>query len=233
MNQGELVKILIKAFKNKRLTVPIDDENHREFEVPINPESYSQNYKVEYDAKKGQGNQGTNPKFKSSAPLEFKFEFIFDGTNTIEGYTMYDLTVRQQIDKFLETVYNLNGEIHQPNFLKIVWGGDFTFDCILTNLDINYVLFKPSGEPLRAKVNATFLNYIEAERRAREEDKKSPDLTHIRKVDLLDSLPYTSYKVYGDANLYMQIAKANELTSFRNLPAGGQLIFPPLDKTSS
>lgn len=233
MNEGGLIKVIIRAFKNKKLTVPIDEVNYREFQIPINPETYTQNYKVEYDTKQGQGNQGNDPKFKSSAPLELKFEFLFDGTGTLEGYTLYDMSVRQQVDKFLKTVYNLNGEIHQPNFLKVVWGGDFTFDCILTSLDIKYVLFKPNGDPLRAKVNATFLNYIEQERRAKEEDKRSPDLTQIRRVGLQDSLPYTCYNVYGDADLFYQVAKANSLTSFRNITSEQELLFPPIAKSTS
>lgn len=234
MSDGNFQKVTIRAYSNKKLTAATGDE----FTLPVNPETYSENYKVEYDAKQGQGNQGTNPRFKSSAPLERKLEFIIDGTKTIEGYrypvgpgNQEIVDVRNQIEQLLNTVYKMNGEIHKPNYLKIVWDEEFTFDCILTNLDINYVLFKPNGNPLRAKVSTTFLSYKEAERRAREEDKRSPDLTSIRRVNIADSLPLTTYELYGDARLYLQVAFANELTSIRNIDPQRELVFPPLDKS--
>ena len=234
MNDGKFQKVTIRAYSNKKLTKATGDE----FVLPVNPDSYAENYKVDYDAKQGQGNQGTNPRFKSSAPLERKLEFIIDGTKTIEGYVYPVDTanqpivdVRKQIKKLIDTVYKMNGDIHKPNYLKIAWDQDFTFSCILTDLNINYTLFKPNGNPLRAKISTTFLNYLEAERRAREEDKKSPDLTSVRRVSITDSLPLTTFEVYGDASLYIQVAKANNLTSIRNIDAANQLVFPPLDKT--
>ncbi|MCB0565595.1 MAG: hypothetical protein H6573_28075 [Lewinellaceae bacterium] len=233
MSDGELTKVVIRAFKNKKLTVPVDEAEHREFKLPVNPESYSKNYKVEYDTKKGQGNQGTNPRFKSTAPEELKIEFIFDGTDTIEGYTYPGKPVAKQIDHFLNTVYNLKGEIHKPHFLKVVWGNSFTFDCILTSLDLNYTLFKPNGEPLRAKASATFLNYIEQEKRVKKENKKSPDLTHVRQVKEGDTLPLMVYNIYGDVSYYLQVARKNGLSTIRQLKVGTEMIFPPVVKNNT
>ncbi len=230
MNDGKLVKVKILSFKNKELDVPADE--FKEFELPINPESYSQNFKVEYEASSGQGNQKTDPKYKSTAPEELKLDFYLDGTGTVEGYVdkLAGMPVPEQVDLFLKTVYNMDGEIHAPKRLKINWGSFFVFDCILTNLDINYTLFHPDGEPLRAKLSATFLNYIEQEKRVKREDKESPDLTHVRLLQGGDSLALMSYRAYGDTNLYLQVTRANELTTFRNLPEGTELLFPPIAK---
>lgn len=149
MSEGGLTKVLIEAFTDKKLEVK--DSKFPSFTLPINPESYSKNYKVEYDTSQGQGNQGTDPKFKSTAPEELKLDFIFDGTGTVEGYVHNNELVSKQITTFLNTVYFMEGEIHRPKFLKVHWGKQFTFECVLSNLDINYTLFKPDGEPLRAK----------------------------------------------------------------------------------
>ena len=241
MNEGQLVKMTIEAYKNKKLTKPIKEE-HQKFTIPVNPESYTENFKVEWDKKKGQGNQRTNPRFKSSETLEYKFEFILDGTQTIEGYqypvgeieagqTGKLISVRKQIKRFLKTVYQMNCDIHKPNFLKLAWGSDFVLHCVLSNLDINYTLFRASGEPLRAKINATFLDYVEQERRSRKEDKKSPDLTTKKQIP--DTLPLSAFDLYGDANLYLQIAKVNQLTSIRNIDKSQEFVFPPLDKTTA
>ena len=101
----------------------------------------------------------------------------------------------------------------------------------MSNLDINYALFSRSGEPLRAKLNATFTNYVEQEARLkREQDHKSPDLTHIRTVNLGDRLPKMTHDVYSDQSYYLKVAKANGLTSFRKLKIGTNIVFPPIQK---
>jgi len=227
--ESNVTKITIRAFTDKTYSTEINKANP--YQLPINPESYSQNYKVEYDLSKGQGNQGTNPEFKGTAPEELRLEFLFDGTGTVQGNTKSDQSVAEQVKEFLNTVYFMEGEIHKPKFLKIVWGLAYTFDCVLTNLDINYTLFSFEGNPLRAKLNASFVNYIEQEKRVKREDKSSPDLTHTRQVTAGDKLPLMTHKIYGDDSWYIEVARANNLTSFRNLKPGQEIIFPSIDRS--
>ena len=231
---GELIKVLIHVF---------EDENFQKkakvspnpVSLPVNPESFTQNYKVEVNNDQGHGSQGTNPKFTRTPPKELKLDFIFDGTNTIQGYKYNDgkKEVKEQIDIFLKAVYNMNGDIHKPHFLKILWGKSWTFACVLTSLDLNYTLFKPNGDPLRVKASATFLQYLSERERVALEGKKSPDLTHSRQVKAGDRLDNMTQDIYNSAKYITQIAKANGLTSFRKIILGSELVFPPLDKTSS
>ena len=223
-----LAKIQIAARDDKAMQGAIV----KKFTLSVNPESYTKNYKVEYDLQRGQGNQGTDGRFKSTAPEELRLDFYFDGTNTIEGYANAGKykSVEEELKAFLDTVYNMAGEIHRPRFLQVVWG-TLDFPCILKNLDLNYTLFQDDGKPLRIKVAATFLNYIAQRERVQRERKRSPDLTRIRNVKQGDRLDYMTFQTYGDANLVMQVAKANNLTTFRQLKGGVDLRFPPLDKT--
>ena len=173
-------KVIIMPYKDKSYRQ--QDSDQGSFALPINPETYSENYKVEYDLRRGQGQQSTNPKFKSTAPEELKLEFVFDGTKTAQGYVHKKQSVQEQIKKLKDTVYSMNGEIHRPRFLKIFWG-ELKFPCILTNLDINYTLFDEEGKPIRAKISTTFVNYVAQEERVARENKRSPDLTQIRGVN--------------------------------------------------
>ncbi|MCX2680321.1 hypothetical protein OOZ15_10250 [Galbibacter sp. EGI 63066] len=231
--EGKLIKVLIEAY---------DDEDFQKkskidpnpISLPVNPESYTKNYKVELNQQQGQGNQGTNPDYKGTKPEELKLEFIFDGTETIEGY-IYNSgnhSVKKQIDIFMDAVYNMNGDIHRPHFLKVKWG-DLTFPCILSNLDLNYTLFDHCGNPLRVKASATFLNYIAQKERVARENKKSPDLTHVRMAKAGDRLDLMTSNIYNDPKYVTQVAKANDLTSFRQIQPGKEFIFPPLDKTAT
>ena len=232
VDSGKLVKVLIHIYDDE------DFQNKSKLEknpisLPVNPESFSQNFKVELNEQQGQGNQGTNPDYKGTAPEELKLDFIFDGTNTIEGYEYNsgDLSVKAQLDVFMKAVYDMDGEIHRPHFLIVQWG-KFMFACILSNLDLNYTLFKPNGDPLRIKASATFLKYVAQKERVAKEKKKSPDLTHVKLVKAGDRLDLMTSKIYKDSKYVTQIARANSLTTFRKIRPGIELIFPPLDKTA-
>ncbi len=224
-------KIVIVAYKDK--TAQEQSKDVKPFVIPVNPENYSHNYKVEYDVRRGQGQQRTEVKFKSTAPEELKLEFVFDGTGVIQDYykDKKDMPVKNQVALFLNTVYNMSGEIHMPRYLKLFWGKNFMIQCVLTNLDINYTLFDEAGDPLRAKISATFLDHIAKEQRVAREGKRSPDLSHIREVKGDDRLDTLSYEVYNDSKYMLQVAKANGLTMLRNVPTGTTLLFPPFDKT--
>jgi Contractile injection system tube protein len=228
-----LSKVKIEARNDKAMRGSVV----KTFELPVNPESYTQNYKVEYNTQRGQGNQGTAPRFNSTAPEELRLDFFFDGTQTIENYgnktagekQKYE-SVQDELKDFLDTVYLMEGEIHRPRFLQITWG-TLLFSCILKNLDINYTLFKADGKPLRVKIAATFLNYIAQEERVAREKKKSPDLTRIRNAKQGERLDLMTSEVYNTPQYVLQIAKANNLSSIRQLKQGQELRFPPLDKT--
>ncbi|RAJ06511.1 hypothetical protein LX64_01638 [Chitinophaga skermanii] len=219
-------KIVIRPFLNQKQ----DKSAGGDFTIPINPENYSQSYKVEAKQKTTGGNQGGAPEYKFTAPEQLKLDFTLDNTGTIEGNILNGTEVREQVDKLLGTVYKMQGEAHKPAILKIQWGL-FTFDCILTTLDINYVLFKPNGDPLRAKVSATFTQYTEPKKRVAKEDKHSPDLYRSVKVNDGDTLPLLCYKNYSDPNFYMQVAYFNGLVSVRDLKKDEQLAFPPINDT--
>lgn len=225
-------KIVVVAYQDKEVREQAKDLPP--FVIPVNPENYSQNYKVDYDVRRGHGQQKTEVKFKSTAPEELKLEFVFDGTHAIQDY-YYDSqsqkTVKEQVTDFLKTVYDMSGEIHMPRYLKLFWGENFMMQCVMTNVDINYTLFNKSGEPLRAKVSATFLDHIAKEQRVAREGKESPDLSHVRKVKSGDRLDALAYSIYKDSKYMLQIAKANNLVSLRNLMPGNSLQFPPFDKT--
>ncbi len=242
---GKLIKVSIESFENENFTKRSKATPNR-ISLPVNPESFTQNYKVKLNIQQGQGNQGTNASYEGTAPEELKLDFILDGTNTIQGYNSSlkfkpDVAslkgetlvpVKDQLKIFMNTVYNMNGEIHRPHFLKVHWGDGFKFPCILSNLDLNYTLFKPNGDPLRIKVSATFLNYVAQKERVARERKRSPDLTHVRLVKAGDRLDWMTEQIYNNPKYITQIARANNLTTFRKIKPGIELVFPPLEKTA-
>ena len=230
-----LMKVTIHSFSDRNFLASSEDPN-KMFIVPINPESYTKNYKIELDQRRAHGDQGTDPRYKSTVPEQLRLDFVLDGTGTMEGYQFISTDkreVKDQLKAFLACVYDFEGEIHRPRFLKLFWGEDMKFPCILSNLDINYTLFKPDGTPLRVKISATFLNYLAQEARTARERQASPDLTHCRKGSASDRLDLLTYKIYNNSKYFLQVAKANGFTSVRGNKAGLDIYFPPFDKNES
>ena len=230
MSDKSLQKLVIRSFKEKDFK---EEDTDRLFTAPINPESFTKNYKVELDARTGHGQPGTGPGYKSTAPEELKLEFVLDGTTTMFGYVSPNETVTRQLEKFLKCVYDFDGDIHRPRFLIVHWGSQVKFPCVLSNLDVNHTLFDPDGEPLRVKITATFMSYQTDESRAAAERLQSPDLTHRRIVKEADRLDLMTHKIYKSASYFLQVARINGLSTVRQLVPGDEIYFPPFDKTEA
>jgi hypothetical protein len=97
-------------------------------------------------------------------------------------------------------------------------------------MEITYSLFKPNGDPLRAKITATFIKYETEEAILAANRISSPDLTHQRVSRAGDRLDLLTFNIYDDSGFFLQVARANDLTSPRNLKAGQELFFPPVNK---
>ena len=194
-DRKKLEKLIIYSFTDRNFSDSQKDleKAGKKFVAPINPETFSKNFKIDVDIRRGHGSNGTDVRFKSTAPEELRLEFILDGTQTMEGYGGEDTEfkkkpVHDQLQQFLDCVYKYEGTIHRPRFLMIIWGSEIRFRSVLSDLDINYTLFDPDGTPLRLKLTATFIDYKTREERIANDRPSSPDLTHYRVVNQGDRL---------------------------------------------
>jgi hypothetical protein len=221
-----LVKMKVTAWENSDFT-----GNLGEMEVMINPEKYSQTYKICYTDPQAQGSNGGSPKFRKIPSETVKLELVFDGTGVVppakgEKQSPTD-GITKKINQFRTLVFNFNGKIHSPKFLTLAWGR-LLFNGRLSTLDITYTLFKPDGTPLRARASTTFIGYNDEDELAKMANKSSPDLSHLITVKAGDTLPLLCQGVYGSSAFYVQVARANNLTDFRRIAPGTRLLFPPL-----
>jgi hypothetical protein len=218
-----VTKMVIHSFSDKDYK---NELTQNQFTVPINPETFTRNYKIDLDTRAGHGQPGTQPGYKASPPDDLKIEFILDGTGTLQGYpTQYaGMSVHDQLDLFLTCCYKFNPDTHRPPFTMVVWGADINFKGLLSNADLNYTLFLPNGDPLRVKVNATFKKSETDQQRAK---ANSPDLTKSRQTQLGDRLDNLTYSHYNDPGYFLQVGRANNLVTVRTLDTGKTLYFPP------
>jgi len=230
---GKLEKLLILAFSDsKKAETGGVKEADDSFEALINPESYSLDYKLKFsESGQGHGTSGKQLKYEYTAPEEITFEFLFDNTGIIDGKARD--SIADDIKQFKKVLIEYKGDAHEPRHFKLVWGKHSIFKGRVTEVNLTYKMFKSDGTPIRAVAKVKFKSSIEEQKRAAKEDKKSPDLTHVRKVRAGDTLPLMCHGIYGDPKYYVQVAKANGLGNFRYLEPGSDLVFPPIEKTSN
>lgn len=230
---GELKKLFIESFTDEKFSgSPVAT-----FTTMFNPNNYSIKYAVEYEEDQGKGTSALPQKFKRAKPIDLSLDFMIDGTGasedlTIDGSPPGDKDVIDKVRHFLSVVYEYDGEIHRPRYLRVAWG-TLLFNCVFKSANVKYTLFKPDGSPLRATISASFYGTVDDEKRVAEEADKSPDLTRYHTVVEGETLPILAHKYYGDPRYYIALARVNELDDFRSLSPGQTLVFPPISKQAS
>jgi hypothetical protein len=218
--RGTLERLTIQAFEQPDYS----GSPAKTFEAYVNPNELTVGYEMEYDSSQGSGTTNSRMNFRKVKPGDLTVALFLDGTSA----TGRALDVQTSVEQFRE-VTGYNGNIHRPNYLKVVWGTIEVRRCVLKSATIAYKLFKPSGVPLRAVITAIFTDNSDDQTRVAQARNQSPDLTHVRLVRAGDTLPALCEQIYGDPQRYLQVAVANALDDFRQLEPGMRLFFPPLE----
>lgn len=200
-----------------------------EFTVRLNPSNYARNFEICYSSTRAPGTPAIAPKFSNSAEKKIDFDILMDGTGVVPPTSLSSLAidVGSQLEDLSKVVYDLDGDQHEPNTVMLLWGS-FKFVGKLSTMKVEYTMFKPTGVPLRAKINLSFIQYVGPVEMAAEAKLTSPDLTHSVDIQAGDSLPLLCYRIYKNSAYYLQVAKFNGITNFRNIKPGTRLSFPPL-----
>ena len=222
--------------KNKKLTISpctvdkngkVSVDSDKKFEVMLNPASYKQNLSISYNRDKTLGQNESDQNFSAINPQKLDFSVIIDGTGVVESPKPGKPDVKTQIDHLNEIVYNYQGDKHEPNHVRVLWGSLIFFGR-LESMSLDYTLFTPDGAPLRAEISLSFVSFLTGKEEALKANKKSPDMTHVVTFKSGDSIPQLCYRIYGDGAYYKQVARINNITNFRNITPGTILHFPPL-----
>ena len=149
----KLKKVTIKAYTSRsRRGAPIG-----EFEDLYNPTSFSQKYEIVYSRHQAQDSSDRPARYSHSRPQSLDLKLILDGTgvNEVGLASLFGRkTVSDRVKEFLDLTFRMNGRIHEPNYLKVEWGGrehgGLIFSCRLESVNITYTSFDRDGSPPRA-----------------------------------------------------------------------------------
>jgi nucleoid-associated protein YgaU len=222
------------------------DSGFTAFQVLFNPNTYSIVKPVTWSQRTAAaessgstaaaGNATATTRNLDAPPLEFggggsrtlTLQLFFDVTEPIDGKPVTD--VRELTNKIVALTRIARANKKTPPICLVKWGketpagSDFPFMGVVTNLTQNFVMFRASGEPVRANLTVVFTEYIEPVQNKREND---PDLTTYV-VKRGDSLSAIAAKLYRDPTLWRAIATANDIDDPRQLPIGARLAIPKL-----
>jgi hypothetical protein len=195
------------------------------FTAMVNPSELSHEHSIAYNTRPTLGQVGSDAKFSAINPDKLKFAMVLDGTGVVPGTTGAD--VQTLLGQLNQVVYSYVSAQHEPSHVRVLWG-TIIFFCRLDSMSVRYTLFKPSGDPLRARVELSFVGTMSKKEGELVSNRSSPDLSHSVLVREGDTLPLLCDRVYNDSSYYAEVARFNNLADFRALVPGQRLHFPPL-----
>jgi hypothetical protein len=195
----------------------------------MNPDSIKWQRSLEYFTEQGQGDNAPAQKYKSTPSEVLSFDIVIDCTGIVNAQRT---NMKTEIDALKAIIFEYDGNIHRPNFVKIRWGKEIDFQGVLTSFGTSYTLFNQDGNPLRAKISLSFNKYISALTAKKLNAEQSPDMTHRVTVQEGVALPQLCYNIWKDDSFYIQVARYNGLNKFRDLKGIQRLIFPPIHQAT-
>lgn len=217
-----------------KLTIVTEDGT--KIPAQYNPEKYSVTKGVQFAEIGIPGLDSPVIQFIRGQNEKVTLELFFDTTE--HGMVENVQDVRTDTVK----IYNLmkvSTVTHAPPRFYVQWGESKSLFgqgagvsplCVMENMTEEFLLFSPSGVPLRAKLNVTIKEASTAKLQFQQTPRESSDRTKLRTVLRGQRISDIAGLEYGDPTLWRPIAEASGLDNPRVLTPGMTLKVPRLPK---
>jgi hypothetical protein len=234
---------ILMPLEKMRIT-NLDDASKSPGEVLYNPQSYVQRKNVDYSQIRHMGSDAPVVQFHSGGAETLSFELFFDGVssgaevggdkldrlkfagNSLVPSAAALIDVRDYTEKITDLIH-IHDDVHRPPKLKLEWS-TLQFVCFLSECTTTFTKFNELGTPVRARMQCTFIEYVDMDRLFSKHPLHSPDTTKYHSVRQGDSLWAIAAQEYGDAGAWRAIARANGISNPRSLHPGDLLVIPAL-----
>jgi hypothetical protein len=192
-------------------------------ECAFNPQTYTISKANVWTYKPTQGSDLPKPEFGGGLPMSYRLSLLLDASLDGPGKS-----VKDQANQLMQAMH---GGGSAPKLITFSWGSVTLPKAVPMSLSIQYALFAPNGEPVRAFVE---LELSQAEQLTPAGKAQNPTTrgiaglrSHtIRAGETLASIAYASY---GDATRWRAIAEANAIDDPMRLSRGSVLAIPRAD----
>lgn len=188
-------------------------------EVMFNPEEYSLNRDNNFASQAIPGLSSPLIQFAHGNLRTLEMELLFDTYEKLSD-------VRLETEKFIHLM-EIDPALHAPPILIVAWAS-LQFRCVLTRANQKFLLFLDDGRPVRARITASFTEFIDAEHEALQVKRETADYTKQHTVLQGETIAAIASKYYADPTLWRPIARLNRLDNPRDLSAGQPLVIPSL-----
>jgi len=198
--------------------------------VLFNPEEYSLNRDINYAQIASPGSSGPLLQFVHGNMQTLEMELFLD---TYEEHREGSRSMNQAGDdvrthvRRVTDLMNIEPTIHAPPVLMFTWGS-LSFTCVLARASQRYVMFRPDGVPVRARVQVTFNEFRNADLEPKEIKRETADYTKTCTVIAGETLSAIAGREYGNPRLWRPIALVNGVDDPRRLEPGIRLVIPRL-----
>ncbi|MEO6086472.1 MAG: LysM peptidoglycan-binding domain-containing protein [Umezawaea sp.] len=201
-----------------------------DIEFQFNPKELS----LTKNAKWGRDNQPNHPKsgppqFKGSDPCKLALEMFLDATAKMD-----DLVVKKVEQLFTCCVPTEDSRQQgkgSPPWVKFKWGEMTGFTSFVSSVSAKYTLFTPGGIPVRALCTVN-LEEISGELGGQNPTSGALEMRNSHLLVAGDTLQSLAYRAYGKAELWREIALANDIDDPMRLRPGVRLLVPALEEVT-
>jgi nucleoid-associated protein YgaU len=206
-------------------------EGGDKIECLFNPKDYTVTKTNNWKAEAKQGATAATPSFTGGTPWAMTLQLLFDSS-----LLKPKLTVKQVSQKLFDAMNATRGEgagtggkadTKRPPTITFQYGW-FSFVAVVTNLSVQYTLFMPDGEPIRAEVKLSLMRYEIDGLKGQNPTTRAEGGLGAHLVRDGDSLASIAYRFYGEATQWRAIAEANGIDDPLCLRSGRTLSVPRL-----
>lgn len=189
----------------------------------FNPEEYTLNRDNNFAVQTVPGLASPLLQYVNGNVRTLDMELFFD---TYDSPSTSKQDVRTLTDQVVHLM-DIDSETHAPPIITVKWAS-LQFTCVLVKASQKFVMFSSEGVPVRARVSATFHEYVSPEQQLQETPKFSSDLSKVHVVHEGETLSAIAFQYYDDAESWRPLAIANELEDPRAISVGQMLRVPSL-----
>ena len=191
----------------------------------FNPKEFEIKGQIKWIKQTSIGSDFPRMTFSGGDAQDMTIELLFDTTETGQDVRKSYETLLEiaAVDPQQENRQTGQGE---PARCQFQWGKLLSFNAVIKDISQRFILFKPDGTPVRAKVTVTFSQVGEQPQRQNPTSYSEPRrIWVVREGERLD---WIAYKEYGDPAYWRHIAESNDLANPKDLSPGQVLQLVPL-----
>jgi hypothetical protein len=208
-----------QGFQNAKLQIEGGDT----IQCAFNPESYQVSKTNIWTYKPNQSKDYPKPEFGGGLPMVYSMRLLLD-----VSLQAPDQSVKDQANALMKAMHG-NGQ--PPKFITFSWGSTQLPKAAPLSISIQYALFHPNGDPVRAFVDLELAQADDTSPPGQAQNPTTRGTAGLRShiVQDGDSLHSIAYESYGDPTRWRTIAEANEIDDPLRLRRGISLAIPRLD----